>query len=101
MDFNYVNNILNKKIYDIGRCSNMCWIIFGSKEKLNDEEFYSLHIQCPWRIRRKSEILISCADFYEFSQEVVQENEEWDDKKKIFLMKKSKSFLKREKRLRK
>lgn len=95
MDFDYVNNILGEEIYNIGRCSSMCWIIFGSEEKWNNEESYSLHIQCPWRIRKKNEMLISYVDFYVFSQEEAQENEEWDDRKRNVFDEKIEKFPKK------
>lgn len=78
MENNYINNIIDCEIYDIGRASDMCWIIFTSRDS---QEHYSLHLQCPWRICQGNNILLSNLDIYEFSME--EENDyKWDDKKK-------------------
>lgn len=77
MEINYINRIKNYEICDIGRASDMCWIIFASG---NSQEHYSLHLQCPWRIRRGNNILLSNLDIYELAVEDGQE--EWDDKEK-------------------
>lgn len=79
MKIDFINNIVNYKIYDIGRAADMCWIIFSSG---SSQEYYSLHLQCPWRIRKKDDILLSDLDIYEISMENKDEDEEWDDKKR-------------------
>lgn len=78
MNINYINNIIDCEIFDIGRASDMCWIIFTSGDS---QEYYSLHLQCPWRIRKENNILLSNLDIYELSMDYGEECE-WDDKKK-------------------
>ncbi len=79
MEINYINNVINHEIYDIGRASDMCWIIFASRDS---QEYYSLHLQCPWRIRQENNILLSNLDIYELSMENKEKDCEWSDKKK-------------------
>lgn len=79
MKIDFINNIINYEIHDIGRAADMCWMIFSSEKS---EEHYSLHLQCPWRIRAKNNILLSNLDIYELSMENNDEDDEWDDKKK-------------------
>lgn len=67
----------------IGRCSDMIWISFGKKiftvnhrnEEVQKSE-YEFHIQCPFRIIRDNNILLSNYDIYEVQQKA--SNEEWD-----------------------
>lgn len=82
MEINYINTILNCELINIGRAADMCWIIFAPKDS-NEE--YSLHLQCPWRIRQKNKILLTNYDIYELAVENEDEDYEdyeWDDTKK-------------------
>ena len=79
MDVNDIKNLLGLKLYNIGRASDMCWMIFSSEK---EDIFYSLHLQCPWRIRKKNNLLLSNLDIYELSSNLVMSGEEWDDSKK-------------------
>lgn len=79
MEINYINNIINQKILDIGRVSDMCWIIFTSED---NQMNYSLHLQCPWRIRKENKILLSNVDIYELAMGYNEEDGEWDDTKR-------------------
>ncbi|MDO5539042.1 MAG: hypothetical protein Q4F83_03055 [Eubacteriales bacterium] len=82
-----LEDLQGKKIGSIGRWSNMCWITFGREveilnykgEKCKDRE-YSLHIQCPWRIRdEKGEILLGLNDMYEPATTIEWSEEfDWD-----------------------
>ena len=72
----------------------MCWIIFGSKDDTEIDVFYSLHLQCPWRIRKGNTIVLSNLDIYELPSEVLTVDEEWDDKKRNLFDEKVDSFLK-------
>lgn len=92
MDINYIKEILNQEICDVGRTSDMCWIIFGSEDNKKDA-FYSLHLQCPWRIRQGSSIVLSNLDIYELAPEVFAIDEEWDDTKRNLFDDKVEKFM--------
>lgn len=84
----YINVLLNKPILKLGRACDLCWILFGNsfKEKNalgNEVEKgeYSLHLQCPWRIRSAIDFKIKLAsgDIYEPSSNVEwNEDFDWD-----------------------
>lgn len=76
MKIDKIKDLMACKIIDIGRVIDLCWIIFEKEEKC-----YSLHLQCPWRIRKDGEILLSNMDIYEWDGE---DEEEWDEKRKNF-----------------
>lgn len=80
MQIEYINSILNKKVVKIGRASTMCWIIFSIQREEADTKWYSLHLQCPWRIRRNNKIVMSHLDIYQLAEN--SDNEKWDDRKK-------------------
>lgn len=73
----------NTSMEGIGRCSDMIWISFGRKivtvnhrnKKIQKSE-YEFHIQCPFRITRDNNILLSNYDIYELQEET--SNEKWD-----------------------
>jgi len=79
MEISYINKIINQKIFDIGRVSDMCWIIFTSEDYQTN---YSLHLQCPWRIRKENKILLTNWDIYELAMGDNEEEGEWDDTKR-------------------
>ena len=64
-----LNLLTNKRLSKLGHAANMLWISFGQdimvtdyrgKQKCVGE--YALHIQCPWRITRKQDVLLSSRD---------------------------------------
>ncbi len=78
MDINYIENLMGLKLYSIGRASDMCWMIFSTNK---EDVFYSLHLQCPWRIRNHNNMLLSNLDIYESCSDIINE-EKWDDSKR-------------------
>lgn len=60
-----INYLVGQKLLDIGRASDMCWMIFGTKKDLEDQTFLALHLQCPWRISRGSRIILTNNDIYD------------------------------------
>lgn len=86
MDF--INVLLNQPILKVGRACNLYWMLFGNsfKEKnASGKEVekgeYSLHLQCPWRIRNTidSKIKLASGDIYEPSSNVKWDEEfDWD-----------------------
>ena len=54
----------------IGRTANMMYLEFGgkvkkvSRGKVRIYPEYTLHIQCPWRIKENSEIILGSGDIY-------------------------------------
>ena len=94
MNINFIKKILNQEIYDVGRTSDMCWFIFGSKHDREKDVFYSLHLQCPWRIRKGNTIVLSNLDIYELPSEVLATDKVWADTKRNLFDEKAESFLK-------
>lgn len=76
MEIDNIKNLITCKIIDIGRVIDLCWIIFEKEEK-----YYSLHLQCPWRIRKDNKIVLSNMDIYEWEGE---NGEEWNEKRNNF-----------------
>lgn len=62
MKIDKIKDLMACKIIDIGRVIDLCWIIFEKEEKC-----YSLHLQCPWRIRKDGlDIKLILSDSYIF-----------------------------------
>ena len=64
-----LNLLVNKRLSKLGHAANMLWISFGQDIKVTDYRGkqkcvgeYALHIQCPWRITRKQDVLLSSRD---------------------------------------
>jgi len=83
-----INELLNQPVTKIGRASNLCWMMFGETfiekdifgKEVEKGEF-SLHLQCPWRIRDtiNSVIKLASGDMYEPNSNMEwSENFEWD-----------------------
>lgn len=69
----------------IGRAAAMCWISFGdlieieSRSGLRTVGQYALDVDCPWRIRYNSKILLASLDMFEpASTYQNDETFEWD-----------------------
>ena len=69
-----LNLLVNKRLSKLGHAANMLWISFGQdimvtdyrgKQKCVGE--YALHIQCPWRITRKQDVLLSSRNMISLS----------------------------------
>lgn len=59
---------LNESVLcNIGRCLDLCWLIF---KKDNDE--YSLHVQCAWRLIADGVIVSTDYDMYEDDNQVCE-----------------------------
>lgn len=110
-DVDVVRNLIEgKKLNCIGRCSDLVWLQFGDitsrwsdreKSNINVSE-YSLHIQCPWRIVYKSQIILGSRDIYlpnsmhkedDLFQWDVQGNNMFDELKDLFSSKNDAKFL--------
>ena len=76
---NFFQKLINTKINQIGRASDMLWIIFNN---LNNDQSYSLHVQCPWRIYDDSlkNVLIASYDIYLPRSLINDNNFLWDEK---------------------
>lgn len=78
MEFNekvqsYLEQLVGKKVCDIGRASNMLWIVF--------DEMISLHVQTMWRIvnKEEQEILLAYSDFYSPNSKLLEKKDfKWD-----------------------
>ena len=55
-----IKNIVGYRFINIGRCLDLCWMIFES----NAIE-YSLHLQCAWRITVDRSVLLTNMDIIE------------------------------------
>lgn len=85
---NFINELLNQPIVKIGRAGDLCWMLFGSSFKEKnvlgkevEKGEYSLHLQCPWRIRdmEDSSIKLASGDIYEPRSSIEwNENFNWD-----------------------
>lgn len=69
-----INMLINQPLLKMGRASDLCWILFGKRILDKDKKGntiekgeYSLHLQCPWRLRSKadSQIKLASGDIYE------------------------------------
>ena len=73
------------KLNAIGRAAAMCWMSFGdlieieSHSELRTVGQYALDLDCPWRIRYNSKILLASSDMFEPAS-TCQNDEtfEWD-----------------------
>ena len=54
-----LNIIIDSKLINIGRCSNMVWLWFQKNSSI-----FVLHLQCPWRIVDDEQICIASGDIY-------------------------------------
>ena len=62
----------NQRITAIGKAADMMWLAMGNDYEWYDElkkmykkrSEYALHLQCPWRITRNSDIIVASFDFY-------------------------------------
>lgn len=73
------------KLNAIGRAAAMCWIHFGdlieieSRSGVRTVGQYALDVDCPWRIRCNSKILLASSDMFEpASTHQNDETFEWD-----------------------
>jgi len=68
-----LRQLVNLPLWSIGRAGGLVWFAFGverrevpnckGKKKIVSE--YSLHVQCPWRIRNRNKIIVGYGDrFY-------------------------------------
>ena len=55
-----IRNIVGYRLINIGRCLDLCWIIFE-----NSAIEYSLHLQCSWRISSDGAVLLTKMDIIE------------------------------------
>ena len=89
----YLSKIKAAKHIDLGRCSNMVWLIFANK---NDVK-YSLHIQCPCRFVESSIIILSSNDIYCPSPDFSGNSDfDWDVQGNNLFDYKAKKLLKKE-----
>ena len=62
----------NQRITAIGKAADMMWLAMGDdyywynelKKQYKKMSKYALHLQCPWRITRNSDIIVASFDFY-------------------------------------
>ena len=73
-----MRKIKNTELKNIGRASNLVWLIFSDDREPNRE--YALHIQCPWRIcDEKQYILLASDDIYQPNSSMERsEDFDWD-----------------------
>lgn len=65
-----VQQLIGLPLWSIGRAGGLVWFAFGverrevllrkGRKKIVSE--YSLHLQCPWRIRKRSKIIVGYGD---------------------------------------
>lgn len=93
----FIDILIGKRIVDIGRASNLLWIIFENESG----EKYSLHVQSTWRVfdKKCSTIVLASGDIYEpNSQMEYDDSFDWDVKgNNMFDGKKYQVFPKEEK----
>ena len=80
-----VEMLQGTKLNAIGRAAAMCWIHFGdliqieSRSGVRTVGQYALDVDCPWRIRCNSKILLASTDMFEpASTHQYDETFEWD-----------------------
>ncbi len=101
--YNYLDQLLNKPICDIGRVSNMLWIAIGETFEENniwgqkvEKSTISLHVQSGWRIvnKEKDMIWFASSDFYSPNSKTEEEEEfDWDIQGNNLFDEKSKLWL--------
>ncbi|WP_294361036.1 hypothetical protein [uncultured Clostridium sp.] len=105
-----IKELEGKNLDSIGRCSDLVWLAFGNmisrwnerkKASIKVPE-YSLHIQCPWRIIYKSQIVLGSRDVYlpssihtedQLFEWDIEGNNRFDELKNLFSNKKDNKFL--------
>lgn len=79
VEFNSIKErLLNSRLSEIGRAADLVCFRFAddSLVAVENEWEYALHIQCPWRIVRRSSIITGIRDIYEPLPDV--NYDEWD-----------------------
>lgn len=71
----YFENLIKGELVDIGRCSNLVWLLFRCSRS---EETWSLHLQCPCRFKKGDEILLSSGDMFVPASSIEEELLDWD-----------------------
>ena len=73
----HTNRVVDMQCFTIGTFN-----LADSKNQINIENEFSLHIQAPWRFTNESQILIGSNDLYEQSDETAEydSNFNWDVK---------------------
>lgn len=96
-----LENMVNQKARAIGRASDLLWLGLG--KTIDDTDYkgraikkseYSLHLQCPWRIKDRNDfVVVASYDMYEPNSKTdwsedfnwdIQGNNLYDEKVKIW-----------------
>ena len=84
--------MIGLKLNDIGRCAAMTWMCFSDNEEIIGNDYYSLHLQCPWRMIQKNTIVLSDKDMNTYVSGM--DFKRWDDKEENMFDKNSKVLQK-------
>lgn len=78
--------LIEQPLVDIGRASNLLWLIFGEKVVTKDrkgneilKEKFALHVQCAWRLTQKSRIIVASRDVYFPKTGLVNDDFNWEE----------------------
>ena len=83
-----ISYLKDSVLCDIGRCLNLCWLVF---KKDNNE--YSLHVQCAWRVIVDGIIVTTDYDMYEDENQVSEFDNKINSIKKNLLPTKVKNVI--------
>jgi len=66
-----LSHLYKKRFNYMGRAASLLWLGFGDMVERVDRKnnksmvaYYSLHVQCPWRLSSKNEIIVGSQDYY-------------------------------------
>jgi hypothetical protein len=77
----YLADLVGLQLTRKTRAANMQCFQFGVLTVINDKKSigeFGLHIQCPWRITNKNEIIVGNNDLYEPGDEKIRDDENFN-----------------------
>lgn len=72
-----MNVLRNKRLYKIGRATNMLWCYFGKETNPDERNEFYLHVECSWRLSYSNQLTLTYRDMY-YPHSKFDEDEEYD-----------------------
>lgn len=80
------SELVNEKLFDMGRTSDLLWIQLGEKILVKNYKgfevqkgSYAIHVQCPWRIVCHGELVLGNMDIYRPKDGIVESEFDWSE----------------------
>lgn len=81
-----LGELVNEKIFDIGRAADLLWIHIGEKILVKnykgldvEKGSYAIHVQCPWRIIHHGKLVLGNMDIYRHKDSIVESEFDWSE----------------------